>query len=440
MNVKCVKDYEEEIAHLKAENFDLKTQLTHTQVPSNLPKVLYENRQQIDSLESQRRDLQTAIDNTNRSYEALVQEKRLLENKYNQDMSLSNEKIGLLEDENKRLVLRLERFNREIQETQNVRSELAQASKELSSMKVFIQDLQTQNEQLRYECNGQLEDIRAKAENYRKSIEAEMASKDFEVEGYKKKYEAECMKNKNNALIINDLKSTLNLQIKEKSMIQEEMEGASSSLRVQLNDLLKKNQDLVGRLSSAEQYVEKAQSDHRTYMGGMERFKSIISQRMSTISQSLVDLSEQLLGMRKACYVSDENRNFLARAGARYSSVNDIIVFFREKRAETHRKMEMLRKEVSDATFFASNNRPTLDKKTLEILRQFREQFNEAKGELVVCKKYLEKKALENKTLKNENARLLNEAFKKGRQVENVGKMHERVAERTGAQWDAMRI
>ena len=41
-NVKCVKDYEEEIANLKAENFELKAQITHT----NIPKVLYENNQE----------------------------------------------------------------------------------------------------------------------------------------------------------------------------------------------------------------------------------------------------------------------------------------------------------------------------------------------------------------------------------------------------------
>lgn len=436
MNVKCVKDYEEEIAQLKGENFELKTQLTHTQVPHNLPKVLYENKQQIDSLESQKRELQATLENINRACEALGQEKRLLENKYNQDMSLSNEKIGLLEDENKRLVMRLEKFNREIQETQNIRNELAQASSELSSMKGLIQNLHTHNEQLKYEYEGQLADIRAKAEEYRKSAEAGAAERDFEAEGYKKKYEAECMKNKNNVLIINDLKSTLNQQMKEKSMM-EEMGEASRSLHTQLRDMTKKNQDLSEKLSGADRCVEKMRDDHRTYMGGMEKFKSIILQRMSAISQSLVDVSEQFLGVKKLCHISDESRNFLARAGIRYSSINDVIVFFRQRLAEGQKRMDVLRKEVSDAAMFASSSKQSLDKKTLEILRQFKEQFGEAKGELAACKKYLENKALENKTLRNENARLLSDAIKRGRPIEGARKV---CGARNADRWDTMKI
>lgn len=402
-NVKCVKDYEEEIASLKVENFELKTQLTH----HNIPKVLYENKQEMETI-------QNAYENLNRGFQNLLQEKKLLENKYNQDMTIASEKNSFIEDENKRLLLRLEKLNREVQETVNMRNEVL-------SLREMIQNNEKQGLQQKYIYEREIEDIKTQFETYKReadneiklksikideiknqfeaykrdanneleSYKNEFQAKSLELENQRKRFEQVCQKEKNNSFVINDLKTTLNSQIKDKSLIE---------------DLLSKNQLLESKIKEKER-------EQKVYLNGMEKFKNVISKKMNEVSSELQETNENFLKVKSFCHISDENYKLFSKLNVKYSNFNEIINFFKERHSEAYKKIEILRKEATDAVFFASNTKNCVDKKTINILQEFKEQFNEAKNELLVCKRYLEKKALENKALRNENGRLMNEAL-----------------------------
>jgi len=398
MNVKSVKEYEDEITQLKTENFNLKSQLTHSEVPTNIPKILYENKKQIEILEGEKTELQHALENIN-------QEKMMLENKYSQEMVVGNEKMGLLEDENKRLVIRLEKLNKELEaaksETHN--------NDEVNAMRNYIQSLQHQNEQTKYEYERKIEEMNIKFKDYQKTYENEINNKAFEIEGLKNKLEAECTKLKNSTFLINDLKCNLNTQIKEKSLVLEEKCAYRDGIEV----LEKNNENLLLKIKNLNEYLEKMQKERKNLLDGVEHFKSIILGKVNSLATDTVEISERLLRLKKACYISDENKMFFRRIGLRYSCINEIITFFREKNFEAQKKVELFKKEANDAK--ATNSSNKMDKKLVEILKQFREQFSEAKTELFACKKYLEKKAEEIKALKIENARLLQDSLRKGR-------------------------
>lgn len=393
MNVKCVKDYEEEIAQLKAENFGLKAQLTH----GNLPKVLYENKQEVDALAAEKRELQRSYETLNTAYEGLLQEKRLLENKCGQEVAMCNERNGLLEDENKRLVLRLEKYNKDIQEANAVKGEV-------SGLRMNVQNLEKQNEQMKYDYERYFAEIREEYENFKRDAEKEIRERTFEIEGLKKKLEVSAQREKNSSFIISDLKATLATQTKDRSMLGE-MRELESVLRSQIEDLQKQRQDAEAKLKSSQEIIDKIDKEHRIYLGGMEKFKTLLVQKLSAVSSSLMDLSEKVSGFKKFCFISDENLNLISKLKVKYKCMNDIIMFFKEKHAEIYKKMETLRKEGGRG----------VDAKTHALLQEIRSQFGEAKNELMICKKYLDKKAGETKALRIENARLVAELQKRSK-------------------------
>lgn len=391
MNVKCVKDYEDEIANLKAENFELKAQLTH----SNIPKVLYENKQEMESLLAQKQELENNMENLKRVYESLAQEKRLLENKYNQDISLSNEKQSLLEDENKRLLLRLEKLNKEIQDAPSMKHELNNTIEQMNSLRETIQNMEKRDQQMQYEI-----------ESFRRQAEEEIKSKNFEIENLRKKLEITIQREKNSSFIISDLKSALNTQIKEKSMLEEAKVNES-----ELRNLLEVAQ------REKKELIESVQKEHTIYLNGMEKFKKLILEKLAGITTSLVGLNERISQIKMFAYVSEENKAFISKINVRCKCINDLIVFFKEKHADLYKKLDSLKQET------AVGQRAAMDKKMQAILLEFRNQFNEAKNELIVCKKYLEKKAAENKALKTENARLSGEIMKRTQKYNDIMKV-----------------
>lgn len=404
-NVKCVKDYEEEIAQLKTENFSLKAQLTHT----NLPKVLYESKQEIDAVMAQKQELQNTLENLNAAYENLVQEKRLAINKYVQELAACNEKNGMLEDENKRLFLRLEKFNKEIQEASNIKNEL-------NSLRMTIQNLEKQAEQSKYEYERYFSEMKDEYENYKREAENEIRVKVFEIENLNKKIETASQKEKNSSFIISDLKATLNAQMRDRSAL-DDMRGIESVLRGQIEDLQRQKQDYEFKHRTAQEKIDKIEKDHKIYLTGMEKFKLLIMQKLSGVSGSLVGLSEKFSEFRKLCYISDENMGLLGKLKVKYRNMNDIIGFFKEKHAEIYRKMDTLKKEIQTRPI-----KGVPDSKMQTVLLEIKNQFGEARNELMVCKNYLEKKANENKMLKNENARLTAELHKKGGIIHELGR------------------
>jgi hypothetical protein len=406
-NVKSVKDYEQEIHKLKTENFDLKSQLTHSNAPSQASNEILKN------LETEKSQLLSKIENLKISLEAVNNDKRILENKYNQDIYINTEKIGLLEDENKRLILRMEKFNKEIDDLQRLKNENSSLHNEImslqninnslksefqnesNSLRSALQNLEKQNEQLKYECS-KLES-RNEAENLQRNYEIEM---------------------KNANLMLTDLKNTLSNEIKEKNRILSEFNKAMSELK--MKDQIKENE--VSKIS--EICISCSQKEIKTYSLGMERFKSVISNKLSNVCSALQNINKRMESIKSNYTISEEHHKFLERIKAK-GNINDIVSAAKAVIIDLNRKNEILRKEAADATFFAQNNKKFTDGKSNVILESLMNQFKEARKELDLCKSYLEKKALENKQLKIENSRLSSEAFKKARQIETAKKMYD---------------
>lgn len=401
-NVKSVKDYEQEIQRLRSENFELKTHLTHVSAHpanDNLPKLLYEQNEKFAQLDREKQEMARQLDEMRGLVAQLNQEKMLLSNKYNQEAFANGEKMGLLEDENKRLILRMEKINKENSEAQKAKGLQEEAVRVNAEYKNYIHNIEKQYEQMKFENAQQLKELEATAEELRQQAQKDAEDRKFEVDGLKRALESEGNKNKSNALIIDDLKSTLSNEIRERARLQKE--------HVQTREDAKKEGH--ERIIALQTYIDKVHREGEGYLAGMEKFKSIIGGKLNALGTEAGKLSARLEGIAKCNLISDENKKFIDKLKIREITVNGIVNGLRKIVVELHRRMEVLKKEANDATFFAESSKKGIDSKTGRLLEEFCKQFNEAKTELVACKRYLEKKAEENKTLKNENARLQKE-------------------------------
>lgn len=426
--VKSVKDYEDEIHRLKAENFDLKTRITHSvgpQAPDNLPKILYEHNQQISQLEREKQEAFQKIENLNKILEQINQDRRLLENKYNQEIFVNNEKMSLLEDENKRLVLRMEKLNRESSENSKYKSQIQEAETIVSNMKAVINNLEKQNSQISFEYNKQLEDLKNNINQIQQESKINLQNKDFEISHLKRELESEMMKNKDNCLIINDLKSTLSNEIGEKRKHCQDEE----SFRAKNEKLLNDNEESNTRV----------QKDYKNYMAGMEKFRNIISSKLQGLRGEILNISEQVNAMTTKIEISAENIKFLQKLKINSNSLNGLITALKVLFIDAHKKMEILKKEVTDTTFFAENNKRAAVGEVTLRLEEFKSQLLSAKNELILCRQYLEKKASENKNLKNENSKLIAEVARKTKQIENAKVVYNGMANNFGFTGDALR-
>lgn len=398
-NVKAVKEYEEEIQKLKRENFELKAHLTHVSAhpaTDNLPRILYEQNEKMAQIAGEKDEAVRQLREAQEMLGQLGQAKMLLENKYSQDVFANSEKAALLEDENKRLLLRVEKFNKEIGEVQKLRGMLSDAEKLNADYKNFIQNLESQIDQTKFDFNNQIQEYEARLEEMRHS---DAASRKHEQESLRKMYDSEVTKNKNNTLMINDLKATVTNEIRERTRLQGELGSVEERTRKECQE----------KIEHMESHFRRIQKECEGFAGGLNKFKTIISGKLRALSEEAGRLGERVLSTARECTISSENQKFIEKLKVRGPGVNTIIEDFRKIVLDAHRKIDVLRKEASDATFFAENNKKTLETKTAKLLEEFHKQFGEAKTELSFCRRYLEKKSAENKSLKNENARLVRE-------------------------------
>lgn len=434
-NVKSVKDYEKEIQKLRAENFELKTHLTHSNPSSdNLPKILYEQNEKVTRLEQEKNELGLRLDETKRALERANQDKMIIENKYSQDIFTGNEKMGLLQDENKRLILRMERLNKELADAPQMKRHVQEKEKQNEDYKNFIQNLKAQIEQLKHDFNTQTKDYEDRISDYENKIQeykinieqinermqhmnnrsiSEEHEKNNEIENLKMHIDSLQNKNNNNNLIISDLKNSLTNEIKEKQRLNLELAEIKNKKEHVETEFMKNGtaiENYENKITNLESYFSKIQKESFGYLNGMEKFKDIIKSKISGILECVINLNSHLENVKKACIITPENKNFLNKIKVEGQNVNQIIQGVKEIIVDLHRKIQVFKNEANNATFFAENNKNAVSKKTLKLLEAFNSQFTEAKNELIFCKKYLERKAEENKILKNENARLLKQA------------------------------
>ncbi|KAI5168661.1 hypothetical protein PAEPH01_0314 [Pancytospora epiphaga] len=388
-NVRAVKEYEEEIQRLKREVFELKTRLTHTSshpAAENFPKLLYEQNERLAQVSQEKLSAEKQLEETRAMLNQTAQDKMLIENKYNQDIFAANDKIALLEDENKRLLLRIEKLVKEAQDIGGLRTSNQELEVACTNYKNFINNLESQLEQTKYEFNKQIQEYEGRLEEMRQYGQTDANNKRYEVESLRKQLEKEVSSNKNNQLIINDLKETASSEIKERNRLQKELNAVES-----------KQNTMEHRISK----------ECEAFVSGMGRFKTLMKEKLDGINRGMEALDTRLDVVLQKTVLSAENIAFVTRMKIVYESYDDLVRGFKGIISELFKKTELFKKEASDATFFAENNQKHMENKTLKLLEEFHKQFSEAKTELSFCKKYLVKKSEENKNLKNENIRLL---------------------------------
>lgn len=399
-NVKAVKDYEEEIQKLKREVFELKTHIAHASThpaADNLPKMLYQQNERLSQVQREKEEALKGAEEIKEMLAQTNQAKLLLENKYSQDIFACNEKIALLEDENKRLILRLEKTNKMLQEVKALQDAHQEAETRAENYKNFIQNLESQLEQTKYDFNMQAQEYEARIEEMRQQTQNEDSNKRFELENYKSRLDAEIDKNRDNGLVIEDLKRTVTREIEQRNRLIEEKNSALSNGAKTLEEARRRYETFITRL----------RKENEGFSAGLDKFKAIIAKKLQGILGDLSQASDRLTTLQNSTLVSEENRKFLEKLKIRETSIGGLIAGFKRVVAELLRRNELSKKEAADATFFAENSQRTFESKTVALLEEFHKQFNEAKQELLVCQKYLIKKSEETKALKNENARLI---------------------------------
>jgi hypothetical protein len=207
--------------------------------------------------------------------------------------------------------------------------------------------------------------------------------KAFRIEEITKALEMEMNRNKSNQLMINDLKSTLSTEIKERSRAQKRIDEMESAIR------------------RMEEEEWKMKEELRIYSGGISKFRCVITGKIETIVGRIKELNNRIGGCIVPRYsLNEENREFLIRLKISCKSFNSTIDGFRIYLADVYKRMSGLRKE-------AEGEKRT--ERTAKLIDELQKQFIEVKNELIVGKRYLEKKAIENKSLRNENTVLRRE-------------------------------
>ncbi len=385
--VKSVKDYEREINQLRAENFELKTRIAHSSTfppNNNISKVLYEQNEKFSQLEIEKKNLEAQIEELKNAYNALKQENVYINDKYTQEIAINNEKIGLLEDENKRHIVRMEKFSKELNEIPIYKNKIQEMERENCNYKGFIEGLESEIGQLKQEYNQRMSEyemnIRAVQEEFEKKS---MKEKEYlgEIERLNKTISYERAELNNNKNVIEDLKNKLNKETKEKEEI------------------------LLLNKKSKEILLKETQN----YLFGMGKFKQIISGKLMGLGERLTKIEYNLSRNIEKIVISNENFLFIKKLGLEGKCFNDILVKTKQIIEDAHSKINLYKNEIKETRYFINNNKKLLNDNVIKLLEDFKIQFNEAKDELLVCKKYLIKKAEENKLLKNENSKLIRE-------------------------------
>ncbi|KAI5152375.1 hypothetical protein ENBRE01_2782 [Enteropsectra breve] len=402
MNVKSVKDYEEEIERLKKEVFDLKTHIASNNVQmgaENLPQILFEQNKKFEELIKEKQGLEKSVSEMSARIEQVSQEKMILENKYAQDMMFCNDKMGLLEDENKRLIHRQDAVNGEAAGISQLKNAYGELQIQNNMLRQQLQNAEKLHEQFKYDSDTKKEALKTQLVEAKQKLENRANESAFEREKLTKMAEREHSQLQQSSALANELRETLKNEIEERQRLQSEYLELEKGL-----------QAITGaKYNTLPEYIHKLEREGKIFSAGMEKFRNILVQKITRMRNEVGLLSKRAEDIKKQTALTGDDIRFLDKLNIRRTSLSAMIVGFKDTYFALHRKIELLQNEAKDATFFASNNQHAHDAKTQALLGEFNKQLTEAMREFLACKKYLEKKAQENKLLKNENSQLLKE-------------------------------
>lgn len=136
-DIKTIKEYEKELERLRSENFSIKHELAHYK----------SSKGEVSP------DIKQLIEDSHRSIEILEREKALIVKKYEEDVKCTREKIQSMENENKRLVMCIEKLNSDNErmrmDNQKLNELIAQRKDEVENSRVHSGNIVAENERLK---------------------------------------------------------------------------------------------------------------------------------------------------------------------------------------------------------------------------------------------------------------------------------------------------
>ncbi|AFM97667.1 hypothetical protein EHEL_010430 [Encephalitozoon hellem ATCC 50504] len=219
------------------------------------------------------------------------------------------------------------------------------------------------------------------------------------------------------------IKGELEKVRREKGLLTEEIEGLkkkclecttdlerSRELEMFLKDLLQeKGRECDRRLGEIEKMASsiEAKVDLATKALGERRRWNGAEGGTDTLLHEIKELQDKVEEYRRMAAITEDNKRFLKALGVDpLEPLDEIVRKFRGTYKEAIRKMRVMDKEANEAMRFAEDNKDVMDKRTMKFLEDFTREFNIARKDLEVCKRYLEKKGKENKELKASNQAL----------------------------------
>ncbi|ORD94811.1 hypothetical protein ECANGB1_2341 [Enterospora canceri] len=458
-NMKSVKEYDAEIKQLKEEVFDLKTQLAQNNNvnATNIPKMLYENSNVVEELnkktfrlENENKQLRENMEIYKNNLGILCNEKAEIENKLKETETAADERIGLLEDENRRLLNRLNKIQSNETQLRSIivgleneaRSNASSNESRLHGFQSEILNMRNENEILKAKASD-LSHLRKQLDEYSREMSR--------------------LEDRNNQIITenNDLNNEINkLKIENQGMNNSNMTAVTNN-RMVINDLNQKNEQLMNenrnlvlKIESANENVkfleEKLASyDSGTetretalisqlvnYKNGMVKFRSILNGKLEEIKRKLIAVEKDAAETKACCKLSDESLRIIQEETGLREDIN-INKFINGLKI----RINGLQSELSDTIKRNKSLEKTRvllehennDMAQFKSIGDLKSQIAEAMEELALCRGYMQKKAKENTDLKNTNAKLTAEHGKIRKQLENARKFYDGVTAKYGA-------
>ncbi|KAL0266137.1 UNVERIFIED_CONTAM: hypothetical protein PYX00_011853 [Menopon gallinae] len=154
-DIKTIKEYEKELEKLRSENFSIKHELSYYK----------SNRGEVSP------DIKQLIEDSHRSIEILEREKAQIMKKYEDDVKCTRERILAMENENKRLVMCIERLNSDNErmkmDNQRLGELIAQQQGLDESNKVSSAHVVAENERLKSLVSQMSHDVKSKEDALR---------------------------------------------------------------------------------------------------------------------------------------------------------------------------------------------------------------------------------------------------------------------------------
>lgn len=448
--LKTVQDYEAEITRLQNENWEIKHQLAFLKsnaplnVDDDIQKLLYDSKTSIDILENENKNFQKQIDHLKEIIRSNGIEKEKMLKDYNDKINDTEGKLLSLEDENQRLITHIENVKNKYEsvlqehklcdqkienfkhEQGNVYHELEKFRNENECLKNEINNLRTENLSLKNEINKinsnylnlQKENFDIKNDKATYYSEGEKLLKENEHlqtqykiiydersnllnmnSEYKNKLaslENECRKlEKNVAALNNELEN-----YKETELYIKELQRNFNKETRNKQNLAIENEKIKEDLEMANKKIEILNNEKRAMRYKLKQDDGYIFKHAITELNKCYSVVNEINEKVKKLQYSKETLGFLQSLNIKSKNINFIVNSFKTIYGKMKDRIEVLRREAHDLNKFGKNE------KLLKVIKEFTEEFRNAKLDLDSTKKYLEQKNIEIKEMKKQKLSL----------------------------------